>query len=118
MNKNGAPEQWTEAELVEAIRESGGIVTDACRLIGCSRKTFYEYEKRYPSITKAKEESRESMDEDVVDMLRSIMMDRSHKDQLGAIKYYTGCRMGWRVDKGLVVSDGSDTLKSIFSVDQ
>jgi hypothetical protein len=35
--------QQTKKSLLEALEKSLGIVTYACKIVGCNRSTFYEY---------------------------------------------------------------------------
>lgn len=47
---NGNTRQWTNEEIIQALRVSGGIQAEAARLLGCHRNTVGLYLKREPEI--------------------------------------------------------------------
>ncbi len=48
-------------EVIEAIRNNHGLLAAAARELGVTRQTVYNYVKRYPTIARAVEESRETI---------------------------------------------------------
>jgi ACT domain-containing protein len=97
-------------EAIEAIEQAEGVVTVACRSLGISRVTFYRYCKDFPELQKAYDETKAVTDTAIVNELLGIAFDSNHKDQLAAIKYYTSCKMGWRVSTGLDVTSKDEKI--------
>jgi len=101
------PEKYTAKQFIDAIRDADGIVTVACRRVGCSPVTFYNYCKKYPSVQKAYDKVKENTDRAVTNKLMEMAFNDGHKDQLSALKYYTACKLGWRVGHD-VTTNGKD----------
>ena len=72
------------AQMISAIVEAKGFVTKACDILGCARKTFYVYLKRYPTVQEALEDTREKRHEWVESKLMKAVGD----DNLTAIIFY------------------------------
>lgn len=51
--------KYSEEQMIEAIRGSGGIVSLVARRLGGGRATVYRYCDRYPTVREALEEERE-----------------------------------------------------------
>jgi len=47
--------------IIEAIKESNGLLTLAAKKAGCTYWTIWNYSKQFPSVAKAIEESHEVM---------------------------------------------------------
>ena len=66
-------EQFTAAQVIEALGKTCGMKGPAARLLGCSRRTLYNYEKRYASVAEAIEEQRElNLDAAEMSLLRAV----------------------------------------------
>jgi len=52
------PETFSPKEVCSAIRKTGGNVTRAARLLGCTPKTIYRYKDRHEKVASALKESR------------------------------------------------------------
>lgn len=46
-------EKWTAKDMIDALKETQGMVYLAARKIGCSPTTVYTYAKRYPTVQDA-----------------------------------------------------------------
>ena len=55
----GSEEKWTPQEIIDALSESGGIVTAAASRLSCSRQTIYHYMKRHKAVRDAVVDGRE-----------------------------------------------------------
>jgi len=53
--------RYTTDQVIEAIRESHGILTAAAKKLGCTRQTVHDYVKRFPTVREAYEEESESL---------------------------------------------------------
>lgn len=87
------PEQkYTPQQMIDALMETGGIVTEACRILGCHRSTYYEYIKQYPEI----KEAHDACNEDSLDESESVLMrfvrgeikGMGPRERLDAVKYH------------------------------
>ena len=76
-----------------------------------SRTTFYEYCKESDELQSAYDEAKKNTDMAIENELLGMAFDGRHKDQLGAIKYYTACKMGWRVTSGLDITSKDDKIE-------
>lgn len=53
--------KYTVEQVIDAIRESKGILTVAARKLDCSRSTLQRYVSNYPTVTQAVNDERESL---------------------------------------------------------
>lgn len=51
-------EKFTTAQVIDALKETKGMVYIAARKLGCSARTVYTYAKRYQSVQAAIDEHR------------------------------------------------------------
>jgi hypothetical protein len=66
-------EQFTAAQVIEALEKTRGLKGPAAQALGCSRRTLYNYEKRYASVAEAIEEQRElNLDAAEMSLLRAV----------------------------------------------
>jgi hypothetical protein len=66
-------EQFTAAQVIEALGKTCGMKGPAARLLGCSRRTILNYERRYASVAGAIEEQRElNLDTAETSLLRAV----------------------------------------------
>lgn len=72
------------AQMISAIKEAQGFVTKACDILGCARKTFYVYLKRYPTVQEVLSDTREKRHE----WVESKLMGQIKKNNLTAIIFY------------------------------
>lgn len=98
--------KYTEAEMIEAIKGSGGLVSVVARRLGCSRATVYRYCDRYPSVREALEDEREVL----LDAAEKGLFDAVEGGELDAIMFalrtlgkYRGYH--FRVDVGRILED-------------
>ncbi len=57
----GAPFKYKAEQMVEALRETKGLVSVAARKLGCEPSTVRVYIRRYPTVAQAVKDSRESI---------------------------------------------------------
>ena len=55
------PLMFTPEEVVIAIKDSGGFVTEIARRLGCSRSTVYRYKKNFTEVATAIFEEKEHL---------------------------------------------------------
>ena len=71
-----AEEKYTPQQMIDALREAGGVMTAAARKIGCSRHTVRRYVDEYPKVREVLEEENETnLDEGentLIDYVRGV----------------------------------------------
>lgn len=99
--KNGRPLKYTVEQVLEAIKDTGGIKTEVCQRLNCGRRTIYVYIDRFPEIKEAFEEEEEK----VLDMAESSLFAMIQNGDLTAIFYYLnnkGRRRGYGAPSGKI----------------
>lgn len=99
--KNGRPLKYTVEQVLEAIKDTGGIKTEVCQRLNCGRRTIYLYIDRFPEIKEAFEEEEEK----VLDMAESSLFAMIRNGDLTAIFYYLnnkGRRRGYGAPSGKI----------------
>jgi len=80
----GRKRRFTARQVVEALEEARGIVSDAATILGCTRATVYNYIKRYQSIKRVFEEKRL----EVCDLAMSKLVEKIEEGDLRAIIFF------------------------------
>lgn len=52
---------YTVAQVIQALRDSKGLMTVAAKNLGCTRKTLYNFVQRYPTVADVVSEEREHL---------------------------------------------------------
>jgi hypothetical protein len=79
--KDAPEEQYTPAEMIEALTKTMGMKTKAARLLGCAYNTVQRYIDTYPEVQQAYDEAHEGM----LDAIELKLFDRCMKDDTTAI---------------------------------
>lgn len=74
----------TKRALIEALEKSLGIVTTACKIVGCSRQTFYSYYEQDEQFARAVRD----IDEIVLDFAESQLHKQIKEDNTTATIFY------------------------------
>ena len=82
--KNSNKLKFTPKKIVKAIENTGGIITDVCAKLKCSRPTFYNYMAMFPEIKEALDEEKEK----VLDMTEGTLFKLIQNGDSTAIFYY------------------------------
>ena len=80
--------------LLEALAENGGNVSDACKKVGISRATFYDYTTSDPEFATQVEGVKEAK----LDQAESILWDHIETGNIAALLFYLKCQgkaRGW-----------------------
>ena len=77
-------EAYTEEQVINATRNSGGFVTEIAKRLGCSRATVYAYKKRYPKIAEAIFEEKEGL----LDAAEGQLLKQIKNGNITAIIFY------------------------------
>jgi len=75
--------KYTEVQLIEAIKGTGGVVSEVAERLGCGRSTVYRYVYRYPSVYEALEDECGEL----LDIAEGGLFDRVQKGDLKAIMF-------------------------------
>ena len=76
--------KYTAQQMVEAIREAEGNLSQAARLVGCSRTTVHRYVNDYATVAEAYEEANES----ALDIAENELMKLVKKGSIPAIIFF------------------------------
>jgi hypothetical protein len=80
----GKPLRFTPDEVVDAVRGSGGFVTEIARRLRCSRGTVYNYRRRYEEVAAAIFEEKEHL----LDTAESALLRQVNNGNITAIIFY------------------------------
>ena len=80
----GRKPKFTQKEVIEALRSSGGIISTVARKLGCSRTTIYNYIQRYAKVREAYEEITETW----LDIAEMKLLQKILEGDLRAITFY------------------------------
>lgn len=85
-------EKYTAAQMIEALRASGGVIAAAARMLGCSRNTVKRYIRTYVTVEEVFEEENETSldtaEEALLDYVRGELDGLDLKTRLQAIKFF------------------------------
>jgi len=81
-------EHFTEAEIIDALKSSGGFVSHAAEKLNCSPATIYNYMQRYPSIKAAKED----IETKTLDFAESKLLQAIAEGNMTAIIFFLKCK--------------------------
>ena len=82
--------QKIKKDLIEAMQKCKCIVTDACKMVGITRKTYYEYYKKDPEFKEAVDDLADT----ALDFAESKLFEKMN-----------GVTMGKATDQGIKVYD-------------
>ena len=66
-NGNG---KFTTKQMIDAVRDAEGNLSDAARILGCHRSTVHNYVNRYSTVKQAYEEENEKFIDEAQGQLR------------------------------------------------
>lgn len=77
-------EKYKAQQMIDAIVEAKGILTEAAKKLGCSRQTLYNYMKRYTTVKEAYNEANEKNK----DFVEGKLMDAIDKGNVTAMIFF------------------------------
>ena len=77
-------EKFTAAQVIDAIRQTKGMLTVAARKLGCDPHTIYRYVREYPTVAAVVKEQRES----VTDMAELALYKAIQEGEGWAVCFY------------------------------
>jgi len=76
--------EQTARRIIEALKESRGLLTDAAKRAGVSYSTVWQYAHNYPSVKQAVEEAKEGM----LDLAESKLFHAINNGNMTAIIFF------------------------------
>jgi hypothetical protein len=73
--------QYTDEQIVKAIRKAAGMVSVAARALGCDTQTIYNRMKDVPDVKRAVDDARD----DLLDRAESKLLEEIEKNNITAI---------------------------------
>lgn len=70
----GRPRQYTDEQVIDAIRKAGGVVTDAAKILGCTRRTVQRRANEVAEVREVIEDSREELIDEAEKSLRAAVV--------------------------------------------
>jgi hypothetical protein len=70
--------------MINAIEESGGVISHAADLLGCNRTTVYRYAEEYVTVQRAIDRYREQLVVEARDRMSDMMRNPDHRDHYRA----------------------------------
>lgn len=77
-------ERYTAAQVIQAIRDTKGMLTVAAKRLGCAPDTVYRYVREYPTVAAVVKEQRES----VTDMAELALYKAIQEGEGWAVCFY------------------------------
>jgi transposase-like protein len=77
-------EKFRVEQVIQAIQDTGGVVSKAAQRLGCSRRTVQRYVQQYATVAQALLDERESMTE----VAELALFDKIREGDLSAITFY------------------------------
>ena len=81
-----------QANFLEALKASAGLVTQACKKIGIDRTTAYDWRKKDPAFEADWEAAANEASEMALDLAESALMRNIQAGDTKAIKFYLQCK--------------------------
>ena len=80
-------QEYTQAEIIEGLKASKGLIALTARKIGCSPKTIRNYIQRYEAVREVAELEADTIIDVGEARLVAIINDPSHKDHWNAVRF-------------------------------
>jgi predicted transcriptional regulator len=87
-------EKFTKKQIVDAIQNSAGIISDVAAALQCSRPTVYKYLDKYPDLKQMLDEQ----SNELVDMAESAakkLVEERHPETVRFVLSTKGKNRGW-----------------------
>lgn len=105
--------RYTTEQVIDALRKSAGIKSQAARALGCNRLTVDNYIQRYPTVKAAYEEQRQV----IIDAAESQLVKKLSAGEWDAVKYVLSTLGRDRGYGDTLRHEGGLTIKVIYADD-
>ena len=105
-NKN----RYTEEQIKDALTKAGGFISMACKSLGCTRKTIYNYLDKFPELKDVVVDIREQY----LDIAEAALIKNVKDGKSSDIKYFLntqGKKRGYVERSELDLSSGDEPIK-------
>lgn len=79
--------KFTPDQVVMAIKDAGGVLSNAAADLGCETKTVYNYRDEFPEVAQAIEDARENHDCELLDKAERNISEALDAREAWATKY-------------------------------
>jgi len=106
------PEQFTAAQVAQALTDAQGLARYAAQRLGCTEQTIYSYMKKYPTVKAARDAARESQ----IDYVESKLLEQIKDGNITAIIFYLKTQAKHRryTERTELTGKGGDNLEVII----
>lgn len=103
--------KYTADEVIKAIEEAKGILAEAARILGCTRRTVHNYVNRYPTVRTVYEDETEKS----VDFAEGKLMDLIRAKNVSAIIFFLKTKAKHRgyVERQEIAHDGKIQIEFV-----
>lgn len=108
-------QKYSAEQVIEAIKQSNGIITTAAKALGCARGTINNYVNKYVTVADALEETRET----TLDFVENQLMKQIQNNNLTAIIFFLktqGKNRGYN-ERTEFTGDLSGTIEVVWGSD-
>lgn len=105
-NKN----RYTEEQIKDALTKAGGFISIACKSLGCTRKTIYNYIDKFPELKDIVTDIREQY----LDIAEAALIKNVKDGKSSDIKYFLntqGKKRGYVERSELDLTSGDEPIK-------
>ena len=78
----------TQAEVIAALKASGGIIAAAARRLGVSRSTVYRMINKHAAVRSVYDDLHQSVGDEMEGRLLKLCRSDGHRDQFRALQFY------------------------------
>ena len=107
-NKN----KYSLEQIKDAITKAGGFITIACKSLGCTRKTIYNYLEKYPELKEVVADIREHY----LDIAEASLIQKVKDGNTPELLFYLktqGKKRGYVEKQQIDLSSGDDQINKI-----
>ena len=109
-------DKYTVSQIKDALEKAGGFMSVTAEMLGCTRKTIYNYLDRYPELKEVCEDIREKY----LDMGESELLKKIKKGSTPELIFFLKTRgksRGYVEKQELDISSGNEPIKININLD-
>ena len=111
-NKN----KYTEEQIKDALVKAGGFISIACKSLGCTRKTIYNYMDKFPELKDVVKDIREQY----LDIAEAALIKNVKDGKSSDIKYFLntqGKKRGYVEKQEFDITSGEKPIEIRVNID-
>lgn len=101
-------EEYPIRKVIEALKKSGGVKSQAARRLGCDRMTVHRYCERYPEVNQAYKNEREELIDIGEAKMIKMVQDENHSHHFNSVRFLLqtiGRERGWNENYEVDISN-------------